>query len=324
MEKKILIIVGAGASRSLIQLKNDNEEKPFICDVGGYKELPTGDGLVKEIIQYGRKSIAWFIAYSCYHLIKTDVCRINKDKNDVINRINPNSDFLEMSKYVEGIYPKGYYHILTEEEVKSLKDNLQKEYSKYFTYDLQSKEDGGGIMMSFSIGVDGINSSIGNDGIVKMSKLFQASDFIKTTFDNVAKSYKSSGNDLLVDAIFFKLLTLAISDHTIYNKIEKLLNARNALDLFLSRMYGSIREIMSNIRNITTANIKHSRLSANEIAPDSLYKTKNDAFDKVIQNIKNILINNTYIQAESGHSCNITLDDIKSNIIGMREALSAI
>ncbi|MCP3660668.1 MAG: hypothetical protein GY830_10325 [Bacteroidetes bacterium] len=305
-EQNILLVLGAGASYSLISEQSRKEQAPRFT-IGKFSDTPLGDELVKRIGKYSHKSISWIIAYFLYKLVDTPP--YFKEINS--NNISLNKHFFIFANQIENYVPKNLNFYLKDYSSYSSDDKKQtekeininyfyNEFKKYFDSSILTKPCTQKIMIG--------NGKMFDDNIEKIiAKIFQNNDFIKTQFKNIEKIFNHLKEDMLYgfsEILFFILLEFLIANNETCRKFLCNENT-NLLDIFFKNIFKFTKEICDYRSNIASnMHFKSSMIVNNNLTPSSIYlEFKQIKEDKQYKTIDQII--NNFLEKNDDDNDNI-------------------
>jgi hypothetical protein len=273
MGKKILIITGAGASKSLTHSLPEKDKVAYI-GVGNFRELPTGAELIQQIVTYQDKSVVWLIAYFCYSYCKKD---INSDK------------FLYFAYKIEKM--KNTYNIAT----KTANENYDGNYEQIFQNKINEAKS---ITKEWAVKAQNLNNSsilIGNDDEKHLAVLLDSSQFLKELVDNLSNNTSKyiSFDASFIDEIFLWLIFYIFCDNVIFNRITFVID-NELLDSLFEYIYTQIKEISRQISGLFSDGVRqgynnpHRFNNNGMIIRNSIYESREVAYNLVIEGIEKI------------------------------------
>lgn len=280
MSKNILLITGAGASKSLTASLPKNQKVGLIGG-GSFRELPTGAELLQNIIKYQDKSIIFLFSKLMFTFVG-----INESNNDFFhfaNNVEYVNEQLKRAKehaaqtYYDFSVPDGYDNSIREHVIKIKKGT--KEWAEKQRNLAQSS------LITF-----------GNDNEKKFAQLVESSTFIQQLINelldlpsiNLFQYFFS--DKLFIDFIYHTI----ISKYEIFIIIKQLFDNKALMNLFLKDLYNRFKEvvgIISGLFSYDNINIfDHSRrFNGSSVIGNSIYKARQDAFEKMLEDIQRLL-----------------------------------
>jgi len=264
-EHKILLVLGAGASKSMESKNKDG----FIFNINtGHKEMPLGDGLVRKIFKYNTKSLAWILASTIYQIKSLEF-----QKDD--------ESFVSFCGFVERHFPENFslrrYYLDHEQEgiLKALDM-----FSIFFDKKILQENYQCNRITNFNNSLS--NQSIDVEKQSKIGSLFCENQFL---IEKYKQRLDKNNTDQFETLIFFEFLVgfLAKCDVPIFN------HSKISQDLFFKSLHKNIKLICSNIIEINNQinYLRPIRLSGNQLSAHSIYAEYSDAFDRKIKVLEN-------------------------------------
>ena len=312
MSKNILLITGAGATKSLTASLPKNQKVGLIGG-GSFRELPTGAELLQNIIKYQDKSVIFLFSKLIFTFIG-----INESSTDFfyftnifeyVNQQFKQAKELAAKTYYDFSVPDGYDNSIKEHVLKIKKDT--KEWAEKQRKLTQSS------IITF-----------GNDNEKRFSQLIESSTFIQQLIDELLdvpsiNSFQYFFSDkLFIDFIYRTI----ISNYKIFISIKQLFDNEALVNLFLKDLYSRFKEavgIISGLFSYDNINIfdNSRRFNGSSVIGNSIYKARQDAFDKMLEDIQYLLKVDEYSTESFASTLNDFINQLNEFILKLEQTV---
>ena len=304
MNKKILLITGAGASKSLTA-SVPTDQKSNLIGTGSFREMPTGAELINQIASYQDKSLIYLISILLF---------------DHLGVTTGNDTFLNFVRYFEFLNEE--YNKVRE---KATEDNS--DISSLAKYDNLIKSR---ISELKKVQQDRLERLINNPRFIithtyfeiKFAELIEHSSVLSNLVANISTlNDNSSFNTSFQDILFLELIFCAFA-YNVRLQIKQL--PKSLVDLFFSDLYSNFSKVLqqfSGLYSYDNINVfdNSRRFNGFNVVVNSVYKSRNDKIDLVLKNVSNILQSEKYLNSKLEHSLDNLINQLKNFLVKLTE-----
>ena len=264
-KKNVLVILGAGASKSLTWKEKAGEY--FVPFVGSHQGFPTGDELIQVIGSYRTKAFCWLITYCSFKLFYAS---FSPSVSAAVF-----GKFIEFARDLELYYPRNetYYH--EKDEDKKIEDEIGKIKNKLSEYrELYSSAPS----INDETRIIHIFKRLHTPNVKIMRKIYANSEYIRNLLD---QPLDRCGLSSFTKLVFFDLLGLISTDYDFYKMISAKSNM--AFEYFYKSIYESIDNMCSTV--VSEANkirLPRIRLMNHNLSDANIYSLTEQAFSSIL------------------------------------------
>ncbi len=287
MTKKILIITGAGASKSLTTSLT-KEEKVDLIGYGGFREMPTGDELIQNISSYQDKSIVWLNAYLCYTFLNKKIDS-NLNKGFIQFAL-----FLENTRYEDAKIYKEAGDIFTGMDQSAqyqdfiIKGRLKlKQATKKTAEKIVDFKEAAKVIHCHNMPHE-----------LNMSELLNSSKYLQLIIENFdAEITTMMSLHSYADEIFYYLIFYSVaSDATIFRQLKPLLDIKYSplLNFILNNIFQTVKTLTQKVCELYSNGVGQGfnnsrRFKDNTVVANSIYETRLKAFEDIVEKAQEVL-----------------------------------
>lgn len=317
MSKKILLVTGAGASKSLTASLPKNQKVGLIGG-GGFRELPTGAELLQNIIKYQDKSLIFLFSKLMFTFVG-----INESNNDFFyfaNNVEYVNEKLKQAKehaaqtYYDFSVPNGYENSIKESvlEIKRRTKDWAEEQKKLIQ---------AGSTTYYGIGFDSQK---------KLAQLIESSSFIERLIADLLNEDSTNVftfNNSFSDHLFVKFIYNAIaSNNKIFNNVKPVFNHKILVDLFFRDLFNRFQEVIRSVSGLLSyENLSifdnSRRFNGDTVVGNSIYKARQDAFNDMLEKINNLLIVKEYSKEDLINTINDFIIHLNEFIVKLEHVI---
>lgn len=290
MSKNILLVTGAGASKSLTASLPINQKVGLIGG-GSFRELPTGAELLQNIIKYQDKSLIFLFSKLMFTFVG-----INESNNNFFDFTNNieyiNEQFKQAREHAARTYydfsvPNGYENSIKEKvlEIKKYTKDWAEEQKKFIQPD------------------SNIYYGNGFDNQKRFAQLIESSPFVEHLIDdllNIDRFNMLNFNYSFSDQLFINFIYNAIaSNYRVFINVKQLFSQKVLVDLFFRDLFNRFQETVHSVSGLLSYENSSifdnsRRFNGDTVTGNSIYKARQDAFDEMLGKINNLRIIKEY------------------------------